>query len=156
MASRYGIDQETIVKRLTFDRVVQLTNDAGGDTIDTDNLDEAIAGAEDEFDLYAGVYFVTPVRDASDAVPAGLRRKLIELVCWYLMMRRAELLKNSNDEGDLWKGRREELLTWMEGIGPTSLPGAVKLTAPGGSKLGTATVISDAPRFSADRMVGFH
>jgi hypothetical protein len=155
MASSYDIDQAAIEQAMTPARVVQLTNDDGGDTVDTVNLDAAIDETEGEFHLKAGKHFVTPVRTSNGSIPEGLRGILIELVKWRLMLRRPEMLKNDADEGAFWKGRRKELLDWMENLAPNSIPGAVLATPTGATKLGRAKVVSDTPRFTRARMKGF-
>ena len=145
-----------------MDRVIQTTDDTNSQTIDVTVLDAVIAAAEAEFDLYAGVYYVTPVRTAGDEVPIGVKEKLVDAVAWHLMNRRPEVMRSSADEGEYWTRRRREILGWFEAIASADpkrrllIPGATEKSeddvAP---RAGSAKVTSDVARFSTARMKRF-
>jgi phage gp36-like protein len=161
VASSYNINEAAIVKRLGFQRVVELTNDtAGATTIDSAVLDEAIAAAEAEFHLYAGVYYVVPVRDGSNNIPPGIREKLIELVAWRLMNRRPHMLAgDDNSERKLWSGVRSSIDAWFNAIStadPKSrkpIPGALAISIEGDAARGGGVLVdAEESQFGAGFM----
>jgi phage gp36-like protein len=161
MASNYDVDQQAIVNRLSADRVQQLTDDANAGTIDATKVVEAIDAAEAEFHLYASVYYTTPVRTSASTIPEGIREKLIEATAWRLTQRRSEALQGTDKEGKLWADRRKEILDWFEAIASSDpkkrllIAGGVEKTSDVVVRSGTATVVSDAGRFTPSRMKGF-
>jgi phage gp36-like protein len=161
MPSSYSVDQVAIVNRLSNDRVIQLTDDAGAGSIDAAKVTEAIDAAEAEFHLYAGVYYDTPVRKSDNTIPQGIREKLIEATAWRLMNRRPEFLRGEQDEGKLWQKIRDSVETWYEAIAHPDkgkrllIPGAKDKSTPLVPRAGSAKLTADTPRFTEDRMKGF-
>jgi phage gp36-like protein len=159
MAGSYSITQSDL--RFSNVRLAQLTDDNGA-VIDTTKVDAAIVAAEDEFHLYAGVYYATPVRDSGGAVPAGIRLKLIEAARCFLLGNRPESLRSDEDEGDQWEARRREHITWLKSIADADpkdrlpIPGAVEKSAGDTTaRGGTASVVADAVYFAPSTMKGF-
>jgi phage gp36-like protein len=157
MASSYSVTQADL--RFSDTRLKQITDDAG-QTIDATVVEEAILAAEEEFELYAGVYYSLPVRDGSGNQIAGLRRKIADAARWFLITRRTEALRNDEDEGEQWSARRKEWVRWLEQIGEADskkrlmIPGAAeKSDAP--ARGGEAEVVGDDVVFSVESLGGF-
>jgi phage gp36-like protein len=162
MAGSYSIDLNAMKSRLSDQRLIQITDDAGSGSIDTAKVDDAITAAEAEFHLYAGVYYTTPVRKSDNTIPQGIREKLLDATAWRLMQRRPEFLRGSEDEGKMWADRRAEVLAWYEAIAASDpkkkLPIAEaveKAAAAVADGHGLPKVGSDDSLFSRDRRVGF-
>ncbi len=159
--SAYAITTNLLKTRLSEERLIQLTDDSNTGAIVQTAIDEAITSAEAELHLYAGVYYATPLRKSDGVtVPDGVRELLTDSVCWRLMTRRPEFLRNSEDEGKYWEARRDEILRWLRAIANADasrrllIPGAVEASA-ATVRAGEASVSSDAPRFSGESMKGF-
>lgn len=151
MAGNYGITQSKL--RFSDERLKQLTDDAGA-TINTTKVDDAILAAEQEFHLYAGVYYATPVRTSAAAIPEGLEQKLIEAARWFLMQNRPEFLRSDDDEGAQWETRRKEWMKYLERISDARaeqrlpVPGAVERSGQT-ARGGTASIVSDEQFFTS-------
>ena len=75
---------DDILKRVSEERLVQLTNDADGDTIDEDVYAEARADADAEIDGYIGARYGLPLA----STPALIKRLSITLTTYHLYRRR--------------------------------------------------------------------
>lgn len=91
------VDQAYIEARVGADRLVQLTRDDGGETVDTDVLEELIQDAESEFDAYAAKRYELPLA----SVPAFVRPLVGTLVVSALYNRRPRPKVPESVEKDL-------------------------------------------------------
>lgn len=76
------------IKKMIPDVVIaQLTNDTGGQTIDTTKVDEAIAQAQGEIDAYVSTRYAVPLSPAPDI----LRKLCVDIAIYNLYSRLVEL-----------------------------------------------------------------
>jgi hypothetical protein len=151
--SQYNIDQDDILNQVSADRLTQLTDDAGAGVPDVNKVNAAITASEGEFHLHAGVYYVTPVRDASGNIPEGVREFLVDSTVWRLNVRRPEFNRNDDDEGALWRAWRKDAMAWLNGVSAVKaelrklIPGAVERTSTDTPRGGDVEVEGDCVRF---------
>jgi hypothetical protein len=150
----YGVTFDMIIRRLGEERVIQLTDDDGSGTIDTEHLEEAVLTVEADLNLAAARYHVIPLRTSAGAVPVGITRKVREAACWQLMSRRSEFLRGGTDEGDFWEKRRKEWTDFLDGIQASGddrkfIAGATELAV--ATSVGTASVVSDDAFFTSTK-----
>lgn len=156
MPGSYSIVQGDL--RFSDDRLKQVT-DPNGVAIATPLVDAAIVAAEEEFHLYAGIFYAVPVRKSDGSTPTGIKQKLINAARWYLMQNRPEFLRGDSDEGKLWEKARKEWTDWLESIAAANSEGKPRLPIPGAvetstlvARDGEAEVQADAVFFEADTM----
>lgn len=117
-----------IEKHLQTSDIVQLTNDAGGATIDQAVVDEAILAAGDLIDGYVGGLYALPF----DSPPGILQRLAVTLAIWELYNRRTFLTVSPE-----LKKRRDEALETLELI----RNGKLKLGLPAPGNAGRKMVL---------------
>lgn len=163
MAGQYGIVVGDIQKRLSDDRVLQLTDDQNSGSIVTSTVDALIDDSEAELHLAAGNYYDLPLRKESDpaATPEGVKTMLVDRVCILLMARRPEFLRNDQDEGGYWRDREKRILDWFEAIGAPDpskrrlIPGAKPKSTAQDVRAGAPEVQSDCALFTHKTMKGW-
>ncbi|MEM5790028.1 MAG: DUF1320 domain-containing protein [Syntrophobacteraceae bacterium] len=89
---------EDILGRIEETTVVQLTDDEGLGSINTERVNAAIADADQEIDGYAGTRYAVPMNPA----PPILRRLSIEIAIHNLFGRRSR--KEPEDRTERYKG----------------------------------------------------
>ena len=78
------IEQADLLTRMTETELVQTTNDAGGDTVDTDVLDGILSEVDAIVDAHVGVRYSAPVESPSQF----LKNQCLSIVVFKLMNRR--------------------------------------------------------------------
>lgn len=76
-----------IVKVIPEDTIIQLTDDAASGSVETPRVDEAIAQADDEINIYIGVKYTVPL---SSPVPPIIRGISCDIAIYKLYKRRVE------------------------------------------------------------------
>ena len=79
--------QSDIEKRLTADILIEMTDDDAIGVVDTDNLDAAIADADEEIDAYLSIRYSLPF----ETVPLMVKRMSADLTVCMLYGRRDHL-----------------------------------------------------------------
>ncbi len=79
--------QADIVEQITEDELIQLTDDAGAGSVDSDKVDRAIADADSEIDSYCGARYGVPFT----TVPTMIRKVSVDIAVYHLYTRRAAL-----------------------------------------------------------------
>jgi phage gp36-like protein len=77
-----------VSKAITEAKVIQLTNDAGGATVDSDNLDAAIEKADAIIDTIIGSAVTVPL----ETVPNNIKHFSVDLTCHYLYIRKTSTI----------------------------------------------------------------
>lgn len=81
--------QDDLLLAIREGELVQLSNDDGGDSIDTDNVSRAIARASNRIDAVAGAYYEVPF----DPIPDFIRDLAVDLTLVELAERRSKAPK---------------------------------------------------------------
>lgn len=92
--------QADLLEQVSEDELIQLTDDAGAGSVDTDAVDRAIADADAEIDTYCGTRYEVPFA----TVPAIVRKWAVDIALYNLGARKPL----GDDEG---RRRRYEAVT---------------------------------------------
>lgn len=79
--------QSDILKKIPEDVLIELTDDDGAGSVDTDNVDRAIADADEEIDAFISMRYSLPF----STTPAMIRRISVDLAIENLYGRRPTL-----------------------------------------------------------------
>ncbi len=117
------VTNSEIQSRLGTQAYIQLTDDTGSGSADTDKVDEARLGAEGEVNSYLATRYAVPVDLADEPdVQAVLKSFVLDLVSYRLHSRRPPV------PADIVR-RREEAVTWLSRVasGIVQLPSTITL-----------------------------
>jgi hypothetical protein len=153
---RYNLTAEDLLGRFTETQLIELTD--GSTSIVASVIEDAIESEENDFDGFAGVYYALPVRTAADEVPGIVRERILDGAAIRLLSRKSEFLTDGSQLLPFWSAKMVDLRNWKLALSSSKrdvkIPDAVERSA-SISTSGTATVISDTPRFTRDAMKGF-
>jgi len=141
------ITNDDIETRLGSDRYIQLTDDSGSGSANTDVLDEARLGAEREVDSYLARRYAVPIDLAANSELAALMATVVlDLVEYRLHVRRPPVPADVVD-------KREAAIKWLGQVasGAVELPSAAALSANPATGLRAATT-GDARVLSRDEL----
>ncbi len=76
--------QDDLLEQISEDLLIQLTDDAGGGTVDTSVVDRSIADADAEIDSYCATRYPVPF----SPVPVMVRKTSVDIAIYNLFARR--------------------------------------------------------------------
>ncbi len=144
------ISNSDVELRLGTARYIQLTDDAGTGSANTDVVDEARQGAEGEVNSYLSARYSVPIDlVAHPGVAPVLKSFTLDLVEYRLHARRREVPTDVI-------GKRDAALSWLQrvGRGETSLPSVAPISPNAAAGLRAATTGEDR-MLSRDELSGF-